>query len=116
MKKSLLPVSIALIFIALLGNNYRMWKEVKKTKQEFSIDVQRMEYLESEKEAFSKKEREMLEQNALLVNQINELKNNLEIKPRTIIKFKKNEKHPINGNASESYTNLLSIRYLTKQE
>jgi len=52
MKKSLLPVSIALIFIALLGNNYRMWKEVKKTKQEFSIDVQRMEYLESEKTSY----------------------------------------------------------------
>lgn len=110
-----MPIIIFILFICLVANNYRLYKAIKD-KKELSVDIDRLTFLESSLTKWNERENELLEQNTQLVLQVNELKQQLQIKPTTIIKFKKNEKNPINSDASENFTNTLSNRYLLNYE
>lgn len=110
MKKPLVTIVISILFIGLIANNYRLHKAIEETKA-IPID-NKSEELTYAIERMQSRENELLEQNAMLLIQINDLKFELEKKPITIIKKSKNETLPINDNASEHITNILSKRYI----
>jgi len=112
MKKSLLPIILALLCLAFAGNNYRMYKKLQSVTTPVSADAERLKQLEQEKESWDSKEYELLRQNGELVTQLNELKNQ---QPQTIIKYRTNEKKlNVNRDASQRITTILSNRYASE--
>lgn len=111
MKKTILPIVVLMLLLALAGNNYRMYQKLQSVTTPISVDAERLAELEEEKESWNARENDLLRQNGELVTQLNELKMQLNQKPTTIIKYKNNEKRIINRSASERITNILTDRY-----
>jgi predicted Holliday junction resolvase-like endonuclease len=112
MKDKLLPIIVAMIVMALLGNTYRLHKKIESIQTPLSADGKRLQELEEMKVSWDSRENDLLNENAMLIIKCNELQQELDKKPLTIYKYKRNEKSPINRSASESITNLLSKRYI----
>lgn len=112
MKQKILPIVIGVLFIALIGNNYRMYQQTKKDDNQSSDELKQIQTLMDEKESWSKRERQLLDDNAYLITELNLLKAEIELKPKTIIKYKKYEKaNNVNESASDNYNELLTRRY-----
>jgi regulator of replication initiation timing len=71
--------------------------------------MKELEDLKFEKEEWKKRENVFLEQNAFLVTENNELKQQLNRKPQII--YRDVQKQTIDDAASESYTDVLRQRY-----
>ena len=112
MKQKILPIAVALVIMALIGNSYRLSEKLKSVQTPVSADVKRLNELEELKLIWDTRETDLLNENAQLIIKCNELQQELNKKPLTIYKYKRNEKNPINRSASESITNLLSNRYI----
>lgn len=111
MKQKILPIALALLFLALVGNTYRLNQKLKSIQTPVSADVTRLQVLEELQIVWDTRENDLLNENAQLIIKCNELQQELNKKPLTIYKYKRNEKSPINPSASESITNILSNRY-----
>lgn len=111
MKQKILPILVALVIMALIGNSYRLHQKLKSVQTPVSADVTRLNELEEMKLVWDARENDLLNENAQLIIKCNELKFELEKKPLTIYKYKKHENNPINNSASENITNILSNRY-----
>jgi hypothetical protein len=111
MKERILPIVVTLVIFGLVANTYRMHQKLKSVTTPVSADYQRLQELEQMKTKWDEREVDLLNENAQLIIKCNELQQELNQKPLTIIKYKRNEKNPINRSASENITNILSNRY-----
>ena len=111
MKERILPIVVTLVIFGLVANTYRMNQKIKSIQTPVSADVTRLQELEELKLVWDTRENDLLNENAQLIIKCNELQQELNQKPLTIIKYKRNEKNPISRSASESITNILSNRY-----
>jgi len=111
MKERILPIVITLVIFGLVANTYRMHQKLKSVTTPVSADYKRLQELEQMKTKWDETESYLLNENAILIVKCNELQQELNKKPLTIIKYKRNEKSPISATASESITNILSNRY-----
>lgn len=109
MKYKLLSVSLGIICILLGINYYKVQKQLAAASNKDCGHTEELDKLRFEKTVWQQRETEFLSQNGFLVTENNELKMQLEHKPKTIYR---NAKNPfINRNASDMYTSLLSKRY-----
>jgi len=107
MKYKILSLMLGVICIVLAINFYRLQK-----KQDPVTDcghAAQIEDLNTQKAAWLEREDEFLKQNALLVTENNELKMQINRKP--LIIYKNAQTPPINDDASDYYTSILSGRY-----
>ena len=104
-----LSVILGLICIVLGINYYRLQNFTGNLPKVNCPDLKELEELRFQKAAWTDRENVFLQQNAELVNQVNELKMQINRKP--LIIYKNVQKIKVNDVASQSYTDALQQRY-----
>jgi len=110
MKYKIISFMLGIICIVLGINYYRLQKFTNAVgKPAPCPEMAELEKLKMEKTSWLEREDEFLKQNAVLVTENNELKMQINRKP--LIIYKNAQTPPINDDASDYYTSILSGRY-----
>jgi hypothetical protein len=110
MKYKILSLMLGIICIVLAINFYRLQKFTNAVgKPAPCPELAELEKLRMEKTSWIEREDQFLKENGALVNENNELKMQINRKPIYI--YKNAQTPPINDDASDYYTSILSGRY-----